>query len=63
MVGSMAGIVGLPKVAPYSASKHAIFGYFDSLRYDLEDAGSNITITTCKIGSIDTTNAREVRGI
>lgn len=56
----MAGIVGLPKVAPYSASKHAIFGYFDSLRLDMEEHGSNVTVTTCKIGSIDTENAREV---
>jgi hypothetical protein len=31
-VGSMAGKQGLPRVAPYAASKHAVFGYFDSLR-------------------------------
>lgn len=59
-VGSAAGRVGLPNVAPYSASKHGLFGYFESLRHDLGKVGSNITISTCTIGSINTENARKV---
>ena len=62
-VGSAAGRQGLPRVAPYSASKHAVFGYFDSLRQDLvasEDPGlRGVSITTGVLGSFDTETARE----
>ena len=36
VVSSILGEIGLPLVAPYCASKHAINGYFNSLRYDIE---------------------------
>lgn len=36
VVSSILGEIGLPFVAPYCASKHAINGYFNSLRYDVE---------------------------
>lgn len=61
-VGSGAGRQGLPRVAPYSASKHAMFGYFDSLRQDLvasPDASLRaITVTTGVLGSFNTDTAR-----
>ncbi len=34
-LGSMLGMVGLPGVAYYAASKHALEGYFKSLRFEL----------------------------
>ncbi len=34
-LGSMLGLLGLPGVAYYAASKHALEGYFKSLRYEL----------------------------
>ena len=50
-VGSAAGKQGLPRVAPYAASKHAIFGYFDSLRQDLvaspDPALARISVSGC----------------
>ena len=35
-IGSMLGLVGLPNVAYYTASKHALEGYFKSLRFELK---------------------------
>lgn len=62
-VGSAAGKQGLPRVAPYSASKHAVFGYFDSLRQDLVASSDpslrQITVTTGVLGSFNTDTARE----
>ncbi len=34
-VGSFLGLIGLPNVAFYSASKHALEGYFKTLRFEL----------------------------
>ncbi|TGN08709.1 SDR family oxidoreductase [Leptospira ilyithenensis] len=34
-VGSILGLIGLPNVAYYSASKHALEGYFKALRFEL----------------------------
>ena len=41
----------------YSASKHAIHGFFGSLRQDLMWHKSNVTITEAVIGRISTENA------
>lgn len=63
VVGSAAGKQGLPRVAPYAASKHAVFGYFDSLRQDLMASQDPqlraISITTGILGAFDTETARE----
>ena len=57
---SFAGVVPVPRVAPYSATKHALHGFFDSLRQDLYLEGHhNISITVCIIGPVDTPNARK----
>ena len=58
-VSSMAGKMGLPAVAVYSGSKHALHGFFDSLRHDLINSGSNVSVTTAVLGSIDTNSARK----
>jgi short-subunit dehydrogenase len=36
-VGSIVGLISLPNVAYYSASKHALEGYFKALRFELNE--------------------------
>jgi NAD(P)-dependent dehydrogenase (short-subunit alcohol dehydrogenase family) len=42
IIGSMAGLVGIPFQAYYSASKFALEGFVDSLRMELADPGNSI---------------------
>lgn len=42
IIGSMAGLVGVPFQAYYSASKFALEGFVDSLRMELADPGSRM---------------------
>lgn len=42
---SVAGIVGSPGMAPYAASKHAVIGLSESLKRDLELAGSPVKVS------------------
>ena len=43
-VASLAGMVGVPTRTGYSASKHAMRGFFDSLRIELADSGVTVTM-------------------
>lgn len=43
-VASVAGLTGVPSRSGYCASKHAVVGFFDSLRIEL--AGTGVTVTT-----------------
>ncbi len=43
-VSSVAGLTGVPTQSGYAASKHALFGFFDSLRIELERTGVDVTI-------------------
>jgi len=43
-VSSIAGLVGVPTRTGYSASKHAMTGFFDSLRIELAGQGVSVTI-------------------
>lgn len=43
-VASVAGLTGVPSRSAYCASKHALIGFFDSLRIEL--AGTGVTVTT-----------------
>jgi len=43
-VSSIAGITGIPTRTAYAASKHAMFGFFDSLRIELLDSGVTVTM-------------------
>ena len=43
-ISSIAGLNGVPTRTAYSASKHALFGFFDSLRIELLGAGVTVTI-------------------
>lgn len=41
-ISSVAGITGVPCRTAYAASKHAMFGFFDSLRVELKDTGVSV---------------------
>jgi len=43
-VSSVMGYIGTPLRSAYAASKHALHGYFDSLRAEVSKDGINITI-------------------
>lgn len=44
VTSSLSGIYGVPKLAAYSASKHALHGYFESLRAEICQSGIKVTI-------------------
>ena len=43
-ISSLAGKNGVPKRSGYAASKHAMVGFFDTLRIELEEHGISVTI-------------------
>ena len=44
VVSSVAGKFGVPGLSAYSASKHALQGWFDSLRAEVHDDGIGVTL-------------------
>jgi NAD(P)-dependent dehydrogenase (short-subunit alcohol dehydrogenase family) len=43
-VASMAGLIGVPTRTGYAAAKHAVIGFFDSLRIELAADGVTVTV-------------------
>ena len=43
-IASLTGLVGVPTRTGYAASKHAMRGFFDSLRIELEDSSVSVTM-------------------
>lgn len=43
VMASLAGLTGVPTCTGYAASKHAVFGFFDSLRIELDGTGVSVT--------------------
>jgi len=43
-ISSLAGLVGVPFRSAYAATKHAQFGFFDSLRIELRESGVSVTV-------------------
>jgi len=43
-IASMAGLTGVPERTAYAASKHALVGFFESLRVELRGSGVAVTI-------------------
>lgn len=59
---SITGYVGTPKTSVYSATKHALHGFFNALRVEMKLLGiNNVGITICAIGATDTEGASEVK--
>nr|WP_258866540.1 SDR family oxidoreductase [Shewanella morhuae] len=44
VVASVAGLTGVPTRSGYAASKHAVIGFFDSLRIELTDDNVAVTV-------------------
>lgn len=44
VVASVAGLAGVPTRSGYAASKHAVIGFFDSLRIELADDNVAVTV-------------------
>lgn len=44
-VSSLAGKTGVPARSGYAASKHAVTGFFDTLRIELTGSGVSVTVT------------------
>ncbi|RJF99277.1 SDR family oxidoreductase [Noviherbaspirillum saxi] len=53
-VGSDVSDRALPLMGAYSASKHAVKGFTDSLRMELEEEGAPVSVTLIKPAAIDT---------
>jgi short-subunit dehydrogenase len=51
-VASVAGKIGTPKAAGYSASKHAVLGFTNSLRAEL--SGTGVKVSSMNPGPVDT---------
>ncbi|HLY53325.1 MAG TPA: SDR family oxidoreductase [Steroidobacteraceae bacterium] len=43
-VASVAGLIGVPERTGYAAAKHAMVGFFESLRVELRGSGVDVTI-------------------
>lgn len=53
-VGSVLSETGYPLQGHYAASKHAVKGFTDSLRIELEKKGAPVVVTLIQPGAIDT---------
>ncbi len=60
-VGSVASDLAFPFQGMYSASKHAVKGFTDALRMELQHEGAPISVTLVKPTSIDTPLPRRAR--
>jgi NAD(P)-dependent dehydrogenase (short-subunit alcohol dehydrogenase family)/uncharacterized protein YndB with AHSA1/START domain len=54
VVGSIAARMPLPGMSAYSASKHGLVGFLDTVRIELEEAGSSVTLSLVHPGAVDT---------
>lgn len=53
-IASAAGLLANPKMAVYAGSKAGMIGWSDSLRIELQQAGSNVGVTTVQPSYINT---------
>jgi NAD(P)-dependent dehydrogenase (short-subunit alcohol dehydrogenase family)/uncharacterized protein YndB with AHSA1/START domain len=53
-VGSIAARMPLPGMAAYTASKHGLAGFLDTVRAELEESGSSVTLSLVNPGAVDT---------
>jgi len=44
VVASLAGLTGVPERSAYAGSKHAVIGFFDSLRIELAGTGVDVSV-------------------
>jgi NAD(P)-dependent dehydrogenase (short-subunit alcohol dehydrogenase family)/uncharacterized protein YndB with AHSA1/START domain len=53
-VGSIAARMPLPGMAAYTTSKHGLVGFLDTIRIELEESGSPVTLSLVNPGAVDT---------
>jgi NAD(P)-dependent dehydrogenase (short-subunit alcohol dehydrogenase family)/uncharacterized protein YndB with AHSA1/START domain len=53
-IGSTAAHMPLPGLSAYTAAKHGLAGLLDTLRIELADAGSPVTVSLVNPGAVDT---------
>lgn len=64
IVSSLLGKMPSPFVAPYTSTKFALNGFFGALHHELAMKSSNVSISICTLGLIDTDSAMEkVKGV
>jgi len=62
-VGSVLSDISIPLQGTYCASKHAVKGYTDALRLELEEQGAPISVTLIKPSTIDTPYVRHAKNL
>lgn len=60
-VGSVLSETGYPLQGHYTASKHAVKGFTDSLRLEVEESGARVSITLVQPAAIDTPYTEHAR--
>jgi len=53
-IGSIAARMPLPGMAAYTASKHGLAGFLETVRIELEESGSSVTLSLVHPGAVDT---------
>lgn len=62
-VGSVLSDVAIPIQGTYCATKHAVKGYTDALRLELQEEGAPISVTLIKPSAIDTPYTRHAKNL
>jgi short-subunit dehydrogenase len=62
-VGSVLSDVAIPIQGTYCATKHAVKGYTDALRLELEEEGAPISVTLIKPSTIDTPYVQHAKNL
>ena len=62
-VGSSVGDRAIPLQGIYSSSKHAVKGFIDALRMELEEEGAPVSVTLIKPGAIDTPYTKHAKNL
>jgi len=53
-LGSIAARMPLPGMAAYTTAKHGLVGFLDTVRVELEESGSSVTLSLVNPGAVDT---------
>ena len=62
-IGSVLSDVAIPVQGTYCATKHAVKGYTDALRMELEEEGAPISVTLIKPSAIDTPYTQHAKNL
>ncbi len=54
VLGSIAGRMPVPGMSAYAASKHGLVGFLETVRVELEESGSSVTLSLVNPGAVDT---------